>query len=105
MGDLIIPETNDSYNLVEIDRKMLITGEKCCDWKLSYQLGKLKPKYGDLVPKEFTYAYAITVHKAQGSEWNKVVVLEENFPFNKLEHARWLYTPCTRSSEKLVLVR
>ena len=105
MGDLIIPETNDSYNLIEIDRKMLITGEKCCDWKLSYQLGKLKPKYGDLIPKEFTYAYAITVHKAQGSEWNKVVVLEENFPFNKLEHARWLYTACTRSSEKLVLIR
>lgn len=38
-------------------------------------------------------------------EWNNVVVLEENFPFDKTEHARWLYTACTRSSEKLVLVR
>lgn len=38
-------------------------------------------------------------------EWPKVVVLEENFPFDKEEHVRWLYTACTRSSEKLVLVR
>jgi len=36
---------------------------------------------------------------------NKVVVLEEQFPFDKNEHAKWLYTACTRASEKLVLVR
>ena len=45
------------------------------------------------------------VNGSQGSEWPKVVVLEEKFPFDKIEHARWLYTACTRSSEKLVLVR
>lgn len=105
VGDLIIPETNDVYQMTEMDRQMIITGEKCCDWRLSYKLGKLRPRYGEIVPKEFTYAYAITTHKSQGSEWPKVVVLEEKFPFDKIEHARWLYTACTRSSEKLVLVR
>ena len=105
VGDLVVPETNDVYQMTEMDRQMIITGEKCCDWRLSYKLGKLRPKYGEIVPKEFTYAYAITVHKSQGSEWPKVVVLEEKFPFDKVEHARWLYTACTRSSEKLVLVR
>ena len=105
VGDLVIPETNDVYQMTEMDRQMIITGEKCCDWRLSYKLGKLRPKYGEIVPKEFTYAYAITTHKSQGSEWPKVVVLEEKFPFDKIEHARWLYTACTRSSEKLVLVR
>ena len=105
ISDIDIPETGDKYNMVEIDRKMIITGEKCCDWKLSYQLGKLRPRYGEIVPKEFAYAYAITVHKSQGSEWNRIVVLEETFPFDKTEHARWLYTACTRASEKLVLVR
>jgi len=104
-GDLIIPDTNDMYDLVDMDQKMILTGEKCCDWKLSYRLGKLRPKYGDIVPKEFAYAYAVTGHKAQGSEWPNVVVLEENFPFDKNEHIKWLYTVCTRSSEKLVLVR
>lgn len=105
ISDIHIPETGDKYNMVEIDRKMIMTNEKCCDWKLSYQLGKLRPRYGEIVPKEFAYAYAITVHKSQGSEWNRVVVLEETFPFDKTEHARWLYTACTRASEKLVLIR
>ena len=104
-SDLIIPDTNDIYDLVDMDQKMILTGNKCCDWKLSYRLGKLRPKYGDIVPKEFAYAYAVTGHKAQGSEWPNVVVLEESFPFDKTEHARWLYTCCTRASEKLVLVR
>ena len=102
-ADLIID--NDVYSNVEMDRKMILTGEKCCDWRLSYQLGKLKPKYGEIVPKEFTYGYAITCHKAQGSEWDKVLVLEESFPFAKEEHARWLYTACTKAEEKLVLLR
>ena len=105
VGDLVVPETNDVYQMTEMDRQMIITGEKCCGWQLSYKLGKLRPRYGEIVPKEFTYAYAITTHKSQGSEWPKVVVLEEKFPFDKVEHARWLYTACTRSSEKLVLVR
>lgn len=105
MGDLIIPDMNDAYLMTEMDRQMIMSGVKCCDWKLSYKLGKLKLGYGEIVPKEFTYAYAITCHKSQGSEWNKVLVLEESFPFDKKEHIRWLYTACTRASEKLVLVR
>ena len=104
-SDLMIPDTNDMYDLVDMDQKMILTGEKCCDWKLSYRLGKLRPRYGDIVPKEFAYAYAVTVHKAQGSSWPNVVVLEESFPFDKIEHKRWLYTACTRAEKKLVLIR
>ena len=95
----------DCFENTEIDYKMLLTGEKCCDWRLSYQLGKLKNKIGEVVPKEFAYAYAITCWKAQGSEWDKVLVLEENFPYDKETHAKFLYTACTRASEKLVLIR
>ena len=62
-------------------------------------------KYTHLVPMDFTYGYCITCHKAQGSEWNKVLVIEENFPFIEYEHARWLYTACTRAVDKLVIVR
>lgn len=105
VGDLVVPETNDVYQMTEMDRQMIITGEKCCDWRLSYKLGKLRPKYGEIVPKEFTYAYAITIWKAQGSEWNNVVVLEESFPFDKETHARAMYTAATRASKKLVWVR
>ena len=55
-------------------------------------------------PFEFAYAYGITCHKAQGSEWGKVLVIEERFPFDKEEHARWAYTAATRASDKLVWV-
>ena len=96
---------DDCFPSTEIDYNMLLTGEKCCDWRLSYQLGKLKPKLGEIVPKEFAFAYAITVHKSQGSEWPNVLLLEERFPFDPLEHARHLYTGATRAEDKLVLVR
>ena len=100
-----ITDSEEVYPNLEMDKTMILTGEKCCDWKTAYKLGKLKEKYGEIVPKEFTYAYAITCHKSQGSEWDKVLVIEEKFPFDRIEHARWLYTACTRASDKLVLVR
>ena len=96
---------NTIYPMVEIDREMMLTGNKCCDWRVSYQLGKLKNRIGDIVPREFAYGYAITCHKAQGSEWEKVLVIEETFPFSKEEHARWLYTAITRAQDKCVLIR
>lgn len=105
MGDLSIPDTSDIYNLVDMDYKMILTGNKCCDWKLSYRLGKLRFRYGDIVPKEFTYAYAVTYWKAQGSEWDNVVVLEEQFPYDKETHVKAMYTAATRASKKLVWVR
>lgn len=103
MTDFVTDDT--IYEMTDIDRMMMLSGMKCCDWRLSYKLGRLKPRYGDIVPKEFAYGYAITCHKAQGSEWDKVLVIEETFPFDKIEHARWLYTAVTRASEKVVLVR
>ena len=84
---------------------MIIKGQPCIDWRVSYQLGKIKDKYGELRPREFAFGYAITGHKAQGSEWNKVLVIEETFPFDRTEHARWLYTSATRASSRLVLTR
>ena len=104
-GDFVTSD-GSTFNSVEMDKKLLIDGAKCItDGKILFRLGKLKNKIGDIVPREFAFGYAITTHKAQGSEWDKVLVIEEKFPFPKEEHARWLYTAVTRASEKLVLVR
>lgn len=105
IGCVFTPDGGKPFNKLEIDKDFLLTEEPCVDWKVSYQLGKLKPKIGDILPKQATYGYALTCHAAQGSEWDKVLVIEESFPFDKTEHARWLYTACTRAAEKLVLVR
>lgn len=99
-----ISDAGADYGVIQMDTKEILTGERCLDNKTIYRLTRSR-KYASLVPYEFTYGYAITCHKAQGSEWNKVLVIEERFPFNKEEHARWLYTACTRSVEKLVLIR
>ena len=103
IGDFI-SDSGMYFHSLEMDKKMINTGEFSLDWKTVYQLNR-NPKTRDIPPLEFTYGYAITCHKAQGSEWDKVLVIEEKFPFDKTEHARWLYTAVTRSSEKLVLVR
>ena len=99
-----IGDCGEDYGNLCMDKRMILEGSKALDWKTEYKLMKM-PKYMSLVPMEFTYAYAITCHKSQGSEWDKVLVLEEKFPFDKEEHARWLYTACTRAAEKLVLIR
>lgn len=49
------------------------------------------------------FGYAITCHKSQGSEFNRVIVFEE--VLKKETHAKWLYTAITRASEKLIIVR
>ena len=103
-GDFYPDGSDDYFANVEIDKEMIMQGTPCIDWRVSYQLGKFKEKYGELRPREFDFAYALTCWKAQGSEWPNVLVIEERFPFDKLEHARGLYTACTRASEKLVLV-
>ncbi|MGN1104126.1 MAG: ATP-binding domain-containing protein, partial [Candidatus Coproplasma sp.] len=52
----------------------------------------------------FEFGYCISCHKAQGSEFDKVVVFDESYAF-KEDKNRWLYTAITRAKEKLVLVR
>ena len=99
-----ISDSNANFSNLQLDEKQILTGERCLDYRTIYKLNS-NWRTQNLVPMEFTYGYAITGHKSQGSEWDNVLVLEENFPFEKEEHARWLYTCVTRASEKLVLVR
>ena len=105
IGCIFTPDGGKSFDTFEIDKDYLLKEEPCVDWRVSYQLGKLKPKIGDILPKQATYGYALTCHAAQGSEFDKVLVIEESFPFDKTEHQRWLYTAVSRSAEKCVLVR
>ncbi|MGE0409465.1 MAG: ATP-dependent RecD-like DNA helicase [Amphiplicatus sp.] len=53
---------------------------------------------------EFDYGYALTVHKAQGSQWDHVVLFDESYAFRD-HRARWLYTGVTRAAARLTIVR
>ena len=98
----MIDENNSQFDYIPIDYKSLTTGEKFLTGQQEFKMRKSN-KCPD-PPFEFAYAYGITTHKAQGSEWNKILVFEERFPFNPEEHARWAYTAATRASEKLVWI-
>jgi hypothetical protein len=51
------------------------------------------------------FGYAITCHKAQGSEWNHVFVKCKAHPNQRCsEYFRWLYTAITRTAEHVYLL-
>lgn len=52
---------------------------------------------------EFDFGYAITTHKSQGSQWDHVLVVNENYCFRE-SRVQWLYTAITRAAERLTLV-
>lgn len=52
----------------------------------------------------FEFAYAITCHKSQGSEFDFVIVFDESYLFGD-DRARWLYTAITRAKKKLLIIR
>ncbi len=54
--------------------------------------------------EEFDYGYAMTVHKAQGSQWDDVCVFDESFCFREDRH-KWLYTAITRAAKRVTVVK
>jgi len=55
---------------------------------------------------QIKFAYAVTCHKAQGGQWERVFI--DQGMFNRKEpsadYLRWLYTAVTRATDKLYLV-
>ena len=60
---------------------------------------KIKHGGGAESPNPFDYAYCVTAHKAQGDEWDDVLVIEQNC--KKWSHRRWAYTCASRARTKL----
>ncbi|MBC7141543.1 MAG: ATP-binding domain-containing protein, partial [Rhodobacteraceae bacterium] len=53
---------------------------------------------------EATFGWAITAHKAQGSQWENVIVWDDGLGRNEINRRRWLYTAITRAERGLVLL-
>jgi ATP-dependent exoDNAse (exonuclease V) alpha subunit len=88
---------NDWFVDLSMDYKLFVDGKPT----VNQDNWKMYPK--EIRPMEFDYAYAVTVHKAQGSEYKKVVLFNEYLGRDKEQWQRWLYTGITRSSDKLVI--
>jgi exodeoxyribonuclease-5 len=64
---------------------------------------KTDPHYNAIQAR---FAYAITCHKAQGGQWERVFIDQGNIPEDHLDlsYYRWLYTALTRAGKKVYLV-
>ena len=60
--------------------------------------------YDESKSVHFDYGYALTVHKAQGSQWNDVIIVDESVVFRE-KSRNWLYTGITRAAERVTIVR
>lgn len=93
-----ISDYNGLFENLYMDKKLFTDHEPTVtaeNWKKYFKKAK---------PIEFDYGYALTVHKSQGSEWERVVVFDE-WLGDKEYHTKWLYTAITRSSNALIIVK
>lgn len=91
---------NDIFHDLAMDYKLFMNGEPTIN-KDNFR--KIPSVFH---PHLFDYGYCITCWKAQGSEYNKVLLFEEDFPrLGSEDHFRYLYTGITRAVEKLVIIK
>ncbi len=77
-----------------------------------YDIGEKRKRYRAIMKNEYwgalqiKFAYAITCHKAQGGQWNRVFIDRMLFGGEALtrDFQRWLYTAITRSTERVYFV-
>ncbi len=53
---------------------------------------------------QFTYGWALTCHKSQGSQWDDLLVFDEGRVFRE-DAAKWTYTAITRAAERVVVIQ
>lgn len=113
----VMPETDGLYRItVQIDGEMyeVLVADKCFG-EVQYTLfdkygrknalDKYAGEQGYGCASFFDYGYVISVHKSQGAEWNRVILIEQRTNhWDDEYYARWLYTAVTRAREKLMII-
>jgi exodeoxyribonuclease-5 len=68
-----------------------------------YDAVKKDPYFNAL---QIKFAYAVTCHKAQGGQWERVFIDQGMFNRNEIsiDYLRWFYTALTRSTDRVYLV-
>ena len=92
------PEKNsDLFHLVLEDYIQIRTRQK------QYAAVK-EDKYFNAL--QIKFAYAVTCHKAQGGQWERVFIDQGMFNRNEItiDYLRWFYTALTRSTDRVYLV-
>lgn len=98
-------ETEDGHIFTDlnIDYNSITIGQKLLDDLQEMRMKKSKKCPNP--PYDFNYADWISVWKFQGSQANKILLLEESYPWEREEHIKYLYTGITRAAEKCVIIK
>lgn len=99
--DMTGDEEGELYHNIICDYDYMCGKTPILDGKAKF---KILNVVHDFVPLTFTYGYAITVWKSQGSEWDKIVLFNEFWPNDPEMKRRYLYTGITRARNKLVVI-
>ena len=95
-------EEDEVFTMIPFDYNEITTGQPSLSGKEEYTILK---RLEMAVPIHANYGYAITVWKAQGSEWNKVLLFQEpSWPRSQDDRRRYMYTGITRAIDKLVVI-
>ena len=84
---------------------------RCEEAKLDVFMHREPFAGGEPVPEDkrdaehFDWGYVITVHKAQGSQWPRVAVINDSWPGKDRFQDRWMYTAITRAQESVTIIK
>jgi len=98
------PSELDSLNRVSMLLKDEDGHESLVEAHTQYFEGGEPPYWEIREAQCFDYGYALTTHKAQGSQWGSVFVFDESYVF-RASAKEWLYTAVTRAAERVVVCR
>lgn len=118
-----MPEIKNGYRLTILpdgfDEPYETLAHNCCFGQEKYPLYELIGSYSKEIKDfgreakkrgfdtfdYFDYGYACSVHKSQGSEWDRVVLFEQRtHRWEDAYYAKWLYTAVTRAKKKLFII-
>ncbi|RLD63308.1 MAG: hypothetical protein DRI84_09815, partial [Bacteroidetes bacterium] len=115
----LMPEEYELYRITlavdEFHEPLECTTSKQCFGEVvytNYDKSKNKKKQYDyavdkgIAPIDyFDFGYAMSVHKSQGSEWDRVILFEQRTKhWDDEYYTRWLYTAITRARSKLFII-
>jgi exodeoxyribonuclease-5 len=85
------PDGGGTYKDVEVREEFFLGTEKSLQW------------YDRRKTDEFDFGYGLTVHKAQGSQWQNVLLFDESASFRE-NAQRHLYTAVTRAAQRITVI-
>ena len=99
---LELQDEDDNIIDVRADRRMF---DAYHDPELCEDVDKGRINFVKKMPP-FDFGYALTVHSAQGSEWENVLVYDDyaGKSYDMDQYNRWMYTACTRASKALLIL-